>query len=222
MAVVEVPWLGRACVAGRQDRRLSAGRWHARAQFDVPPPAARLQRNLLQHLQLSLDANIEDAVKGDRPTRKIVRVARNEARREGLPTQAPSREGVAEIHIAHVHGWRGGIAVPLPEQRVGEVLLEPRPRPRMPAEGALWVPADAWDLLPDDVAGSMAPARERAEACARAISRDRMAPPAGPDSTSRIGKRAAVSSVVRPPPEVIIRNGQSRPMACSSPARRSR
>ena len=45
----------------------------------MPPPAARLQRNLLQHLQLSLDANIEDAVKGDRTTRKIVRVARNEA-----------------------------------------------------------------------------------------------------------------------------------------------
>ncbi len=42
----------------------------------------------------------------------------------------------------------------------------------------------------------------------RAKSAAKIAPPAGPDSTSRMGKRMAVSSVAKPPPESIINNGQ--------------
>jgi hypothetical protein len=41
----------------------------------------------------------------------------------------------------------------------------------------------------------------------------RIAPPAGPDSTSRMGMRAAVSMVVMPPPAVITRIGQVSPSA---------
>ena len=55
-----------------------------------------------------------------------------------------------------------------------------------------------------------------------AIQVDRMTPPAGPDSTRRIGKRAAVSSVVRPPPEVISSIGQSKPAASTRVFRLSR
>lgn len=41
-----------------------------------------------------------------------------------------------------------------------------------------------------------------------AIRAARMAPPAGPDSTYRIGRRVAVSSVVMRPRAVIMRMGQ--------------
>ncbi len=51
---------------------------------------------------------------------------------------------------------------------------------------------------------------------------DRITPPAGPDSTRRIGKRTAVSRVVRPPPEVISRIGQSKPDCLASAFRFSR
>ena len=43
-----------------------------------------------------------------------------------------------------------------------------------------------------------------------------------PDSTSRMGKRTAVSSVVRPPPEVISRTGQAKPAAAMRARRLSR
>ena len=46
----------------------------------------------------------------------------------------------------------------------------------------------------------------------------KMAPPAGPDSTNRMGNRAAVSMSVKPPPEVIIRNGHPKPRAARSAA----
>jgi hypothetical protein len=46
-----------------------------------------------------------------------------------------------------------------------------------------------------------------------------MAPPAGPDSTSRIGKRVAVSRVVMPPPAVIIRIGHCSPSAAKAAAK---
>ena len=55
-----------------------------------------------------------------------------------------------------------------------------------------------------------------------AIQVDRITPPAGPDSTRRIGKRAAVSKVVRPPPEVISRIGQLKPDAMRRVLRLSR
>jgi hypothetical protein len=38
-----------------------------------------------------------------------------------------------------------------------------------------------------------------------------IAPPLGPDSTRRMGKRVAVSSVVMPPPEVMISRGHAKP-----------
>ena len=40
-----------------------------------------------------------------------------------------------------------------------------------------------------------------------------MTPPAGPDSTSRTGNLAAFSSVVSPPPDIIMKNGHVRPRA---------
>ena len=53
----------------------------------------------------------------------------------------------------------------------------------------------------------------------RATVAARIAPPLGPDSTSRIGNRTAVSRVVMPPPEVIMKSGQSSPSACSRASR---
>ena len=47
----------------------------------------------------------------------------------------------------------------------------------------------------------------------RASRAARIAPPAGPDSTSRTGSREAVSRVVMPPLAVIIRIGQDSPAA---------
>ena len=44
----------------------------------------------------------------------------------------------------------------------------------------------------------------------------RIAPPAGPDSTSRIGKRRAVSTVVRPPRDIISSSGQAMPGAAQA------
>jgi hypothetical protein len=44
----------------------------------------------------------------------------------------------------------------------------------------------------------------------------KIAPPAGPDSTSRTGKRMAVSLVVIPPPDVISSKGQRKPARTSS------
>ena len=55
-----------------------------------------------------------------------------------------------------------------------------------------------------------------------AIQVDRITPPAGPDSTRRMGKRTAVSSVVRPPPEVISSTGQPKPAAAMRLRRLSR
>ena len=49
-----------------------------------------------------------------------------------------------------------------------------------------------------------------------------MAPPAGPDSTSRTGNSAAVSTEMIPPPEWIMSNGQVAPAACSACTSRSR
>ena len=48
---------------------------------------------------------------------------------------------------------------------------------------------------------------------------EKIAPPAGPLSTRRMGNFAAVSMEVRPPPESIMKTGTAMPMA-SSPARR--
>jgi hypothetical protein len=62
----------------------------------------------------------------------------------------------------------------------------------------------------------------RGSARSRAIAAARMAPPAGPDSMSRTGKRAAVSSVTRLPPEVIIRQGAPMPAAARREATLSR
>ena len=45
----------------------------------------------------------------------------------------------------------------------------------------------------------------------RAMSAAKIAPPAGPDSTSRTGKRIAVSTVVSPPPDSIRNSGQAKP-----------
>ena len=45
----------------------------------------------------------------------------------------------------------------------------------------------------------------------RASAAARIAPPAGPDSTSRIGNLRAVSSAASPPPEVIMNSGQATP-----------
>ena len=56
----------------------------------------------------------------------------------------------------------------------------------------------------------------------RATWAEKMAPPAGPLSTSRIGKRAAVSSVVSPPPESIMNSGQVIPAARSPASSRPR
>ncbi len=50
----------------------------------------------------------------------------------------------------------------------------------------------------------------------RAMQAAKMAPPAGPDSTSRTGKRMAVSVLVMPPPEVISSIGQAKPTRLSS------
>ena len=52
--------------------------------------------------------------------------------------------------------------------------------------------------------------------CWRAMQAAKIAPPAGPDSTSRTGKRIAVSAVVMPPPEVISSIGQRKPARVSS------
>jgi len=48
----------------------------------------------------------------------------------------------------------------------------------------------------------------------RAIVAARIAPPAGPLSTSRIGNRIAVAKVVKPPPDVINSKGQVNPCPC--------
>ena len=44
------------------------------------------------------------------------------------------------------------------------------------------------------------------------IMRDKIAPPAGPDSTRRIGRFCAVSNVVMPPLDIIMSNGAEYPV----------
>ena len=67
----------------------------------------------------------------------------------------------------------------------------------------------------------MSKLKTRSRPHCRAMSAAKMAPPAGPLSTRRIGKRQAVSMVVKPPPDSIRNTGASRPMprrpACSRP-----
>ena len=50
----------------------------------------------------------------------------------------------------------------------------------------------------------------------------RIAPPAGPDSTRRIGKRRAVSMVVMPPEDMMSSSGQVEPSAFSPSSSRCR
>ena len=49
-----------------------------------------------------------------------------------------------------------------------------------------------------------------------------MAPPAGPDSTSRIECSIAVSTVVTPPLDIIIINGQTKPSSINPCRKRVR
>jgi len=56
----------------------------------------------------------------------------------------------------------------------------------------------------------------------RAISLAKIAPPAGPDSTSRTGKRIAVSTAVNPPPDSIKKSGHMKPSRCNRVSRLAR
>ncbi len=55
-----------------------------------------------------------------------------------------------------------------------------------------------------------------------AMLRARITPPAGPDSTRRMGKAMAVSTVVTPPPDIISSSGQKTPRRASPSRSRPR
>ena len=106
----------------------------------------------------------------------------------------------APISIISITGMRTGMPDPL-MNRAARAISNLRA-----LCGRKWSIRHSFAVVPP--ISKLSTSRSLVSAAMRAA---RIAPPAGPDSTSRIGKRAAVSIVVMPPLAVIIKIGQVSP-----------
>ena len=127
------------------------------------------------------------------------------------PSTAPIEPPPAPISIISMTGMEMGMPEPLVNRWV-------RATSKVLAVRGVW--SSIRQILA--VVPPMSYETTRSRPCRAAMSAAKMAPPAGPDSMSRTGYRAAASTTMRPPPEWMRYTGQEAPAACSCSSRRRR